>query len=66
MLFEIFEAFRGSGIAEVAGSTVPGGSLRGVAGVAADADTTEKIGIEGRTQPQRRSAVARIGGALVE
>ena len=66
MSFQIFEAFRGSGIAEVAGSTVPGRGQRGVAGVAADADTTEKVVIECRTQPQRRSAVARIGGAFIE
>ena len=66
MLSQVFEVFRGSGIAKVAGSTVPGRGLSGVAGVAADTDTAEKFGIERRTQPQRRSAVARIGGALVE
>ena len=66
MLSQVSEAFRGRGIAEVTGSTVPGRGLSGVAGVAADTDTAEKVGIERRTQPKRRSAVARIGGAFVE
>ena len=64
--FQVFEAFRSSGIAEVAGSTVPGCGLSGVAGVAADTDATKKVGIECRAQPQRRRTVARVGGALVE
>ena len=66
MLSQVSEAFRGRGIAEVAGSTVPGRGLSGVAGVAADTDPAEKFRIERRTQPKRRSAVARIGGAFVE
>jgi len=51
LLFEIFQAFLGGGIAQISSAAIPGGGLSGVAQSAANNSPAEEIWVESRPQP---------------